>query len=457
MKKDDGNVPLSVELALARLIPGWPEARLCVALSGGVDSVTLLHVCHGIRATRPTVRLRAAHVHHGLQPAADEWQARCQALCARLEVPFDVLKLELSFRPGASIEAVARDARYLALQALLEPGEALLTAHHLDDQLETVLIQLFRGAGVAGLAAMPAATQRGHGLHVRPLLGVTRAAIEAYAGVAGLDWVEDPMNASQRFDRSLLRREITPKLRARWPSVARSVARSARHFAGALRLLDELAGLDAAGALDDGRLLISHVRALPRPRQANLLRWWLRCCGLDAPSTARLESILDNLIPARADAQPVVTWNSGEVRRHRDRLYAMQPIGRVANGTWTLDPGRTLAIEGVGTVTLVVGAGTGISAARFPGPFELRLRKGGERLLPAGQPAEKSVTRLLREADTEPWLRGRVPLIYSHGLLLAVGDLWIAAKAAAAPDEPSFAVRWTRSVRHNPGRPEPKV
>lgn len=446
MNKDDGNVPLSVERALTRLIPGWPHASVCVALSGGIDSVTLLHVCHGIRASQPGVHLRAAHVHHGLQRAASGWEARCQSLCARLDVPFTSLKLSLALTPGASIEASARDARYLALQALLEPGEALLTAHHQDDQYETVLLQLFRGAGVAGLAAMPAAAPWGRGLHVRPLLGVTRHAIEDYAGAAGLDWIEDPMNASQRFDRGLLRREITPRLRARWPAVTRCVARSAAHLAEARQLLDDLAALDAAGALDDRRLMIGPVNALPRPRQANLLRWWLRRCGLGAPSTARLGSILDNLLPARADAQPVVTWKSGEVRRHRDRLYAMQPLGRVANGVWMLHAGRMLEIEGVGTVTLVEETGNGFSAARFPGPFELRLRRGGERLLPAGQPAEKSVTRLLRESGIESWLRGRVPLIYSNGLLLAVGDRWIAATAVAAPDERGFTVRWTRSV-----------
>jgi tRNA(Ile)-lysidine synthase len=450
-------VAQAVERELARLVPGWPEARLCVALSGGVDSAALLHACHRIRATQPGVRLRAIHVSHGLQPAAAEWPALCAALCRTLGVPLETIALQLAPPPGASIEAAARDARYAALQSRLAPGEALLTAHHQDDQLETVLLQLFRGAGVAGLAAMPALTSLGDGLLVRPLLGVTRAQINAYADAAGLERIDDPTNLSQRFDRGLLRREVTPVLRARWPSVARTVARSARHAAAAQGLLDDLAAIDAADATEDRRLRVTTLELLPRVRQANLLRWWLRTNGLGLPSEARLGAILDDLLPARAGAQPVVTWPTGEVRRHRGWLHAMQPLGRVEHKTWALLPGQTLVAEGIGAVALVPDTGSGISAARFAGPFELRTRRGGERLLAAGQRAEKSVTRLLREAGTEPWLRDRVPLVYSQNSLLAVGDRWIAAAAAAAAGEAGLAVRWTRSMRHKTPGPDPKV
>ncbi|MGB5131705.1 MAG: tRNA lysidine(34) synthetase TilS, partial [Steroidobacteraceae bacterium] len=219
-------VELAVERELARLIPGWPRARLCIALSGGVDSVALLHACRRVSGTQPAVQLRAIHVHHGLQPASGEWSTQCAALCARLDVPFETVELQLAPAPGASIEAAARDARYQALRSRLSPGEALLTAHHEDDQLETVLLQLFRGAGVAGLSAMPASAPFGDGMLLRPLLGVTRAAIDGYAQAAGLERINDPSNLSQRFDRGFLRRDIAPLLRARWPSVARSVSRS---------------------------------------------------------------------------------------------------------------------------------------------------------------------------------------------------------------------------------------
>ena len=450
-------VPESVERELSRLIPGWPEARLCIALSGGVDSAVLLQACHGIRARQPAVTLRAIHVAHGLQPAAADWPAICAALCAGLDVPFESVELRLSPKPGASVEAAARDARYAALQSRLAPGEALLTAHHQDDQLETVLLQLFRGAGLAGLAAMAASATLGHGLLLRPLLGVTRAEIDAYARAAGIERIEDPTNLSPRFDRGLLRREVTPRLRARWPAVARTVSRTARHAAAAQRLLADLAAIDGADGIEQDRLLVAHCLALTRVRQANLLRWWLRACGLGMPSEARLNSILDDLLPARAGAQPVVTWPTGEVRRHRGWLHAMQPLGPVVRKAWTLAVGETIEAEGVGSIALVAGTGCGFSALRYPGPFELRVRRGGERLLPAGQRADKSVTRLLREAGTEPWLRDRVPLIYCRDLLLAVGEQWVAATAAADASEPGLAVRWTRGIRHNPGFPEPEM
>ena len=450
-------IPELLEQELSRLIPGWPNARLGIALSGGIDSTALLHACHRIRMRQPAMSLRALHVAHGLQPAAAGWPAICAALCASLDVPFEAIELELAPPPGASVEAAARDARYAALQSRLAPGEALLTAHHQDDQLETVLLQLFRGAGLAGLAAMPASTTLGDGLLLRPMLGVTRAEIEAYARATGIGRIEDPTNLSPRFDRGLLRRDVIPVLRVRWPSVARTVSRTARHAATAQGLLDELAAIDAVDGIEGDRLLVAHCLGLSRARQVNLLRWWLRRCGLGMPSEARLNSIIDDLLPARAGAQPVVAWPTGEVRRHRGWLHAMRPLEPLVRKGWVLGVEKSLEAEGVGSVALVPGIGCGFSALRYPGPFELRVRQGGERLQPAGQREEKSVTRLLREAGTAPWLRDRVPLVYSGDSLLAVGEQWIAAAAVAAAGEPGLAVRWTRGMQHKQGEPEPEM
>ncbi|HEU0224881.1 MAG TPA: tRNA lysidine(34) synthetase TilS [Steroidobacteraceae bacterium] len=433
----------AVERSLTRLIPGWPEARLCVALSGGVDSVTLLAACVDIRSRRGRPALRAAHVHHGLQPEADAWQAHCEALCGDRRIPLEVVRVAIDLRPGASPEAAARDARYRALQGLLAPGEFLLTAHHLDDQLETVLLQLCRGAGVAGLSAMPPVAALGRAWCLRPMLGLTRRDIEDHARRAGLAWVEDPMNAATRFDRSLLRHEVTPVLRARWPAIARSVAQSAGHLAESRELLDEIAAGDAVSLVDDGRVDIARLLALSRPRQANFLRWWLRQRGLGIPSRARLAAILNQVLPARADARPLVRWSGGEVRRYRGRLYAMRPLDRVSEGSWAMAPGQVLDIAGVGRVTLAAATGRGVSRQRCPGPFELRLRRGGERLRPAGHAITKTVKRLLQEAGTEPWLRERMPLLYARDRLLMVGDRWVAAETAAGPGEPGLVLAWT--------------
>ena len=443
MKK--GTVPFSavVEAALAQCLPAWPEARLCVALSGGVDSVALLHACHALAATHRPLELRAVHVHHGLQAEADGWQHRCEDLCSRLEVPLEVVQLALEPRHGHSVEAEARDARYRALAERLAPGEVLLTAHHQDDQLETVLLQLMRGAGVAGLSAMPAQAPFGRGLHLRPLLGMTRAEIEAHASAAGLECVEDPMNTSQRFGRAYLRQQVLPALRARWPAAAASVARSARHLGEAQTLIDELAALDATTVLEGDCLRVEPLRALSRPRQANLLRWWLRRQGLGLPNTARLTAILDDVLKARPDRLPVVTWRTGEIRRYRGLLYAMRPLHTPPAGFWTLTVEQTLEIDALGTLALQRVTGAGIAAPFLSKPLEIRLPTGDERLQLAGQGREVSVKDLFRQTRLEPWLHSRIPLVYSGGQLLAVGDRWIAASAAASEHEAGYLINWT--------------
>jgi len=307
--------------SLAGLIPTYPDARLCVALSGGVDSVALLHAVRALVSGEPRLTLRALHVDHGLQEQSTDWTAHCRMQCDGLGVSLRVLDLELDVPKGASVEAEARRARYAALAAALEPGECLLTGHHADDQLETVLLQLFRGAGVAGLAAMPARAPLGAGFHLRPLLQVERSQLETYGAASGLDWVEDPMNRESRYDRSYLRHAVLPAVHERWPALARTVGRSARHMAAAQGLLDVLAEVDGGPLVDvDGRLELASLVALSRDRQVNVLRWWIVRQGLGVPSTARLESILRDVVPARDDAQPVVTWPTGEVRRYRGRL-----------------------------------------------------------------------------------------------------------------------------------------
>jgi tRNA(Ile)-lysidine synthase len=192
--------------------------------------------------------------------------------------------------------------------------------------------------------------------------------------------------------------------------------------------------------------------ALPRERQVNVLRWWIAEQGLGTPSTARLASILRDLVPARDDAQPVVTWPEGEVRRYRGRLYAMQPLGQATQRAYAIEPGQRLFIEGTGSVVLEESTGEGIDAARFPGPYELRLRRGGEKLRPAGRAEERSVGRLLVEGGVEPWLRARVPLVYHGSRLLAVADRWLAAEAVVAGDGRGLQLRWIAAGCGTPAR-----
>jgi tRNA(Ile)-lysidine synthase len=426
--------------ALDALDPGWRGERHVVAVSGGLDSAVLLHAFAELaRATGAAVR--AAHVDHGLQDASSAWAAATAESCRRLGVPFASATLALAPARGESVEAAAREARYAALAALLGDGERLHTAHHRDDQLETVLIQLLRGAGLAGLAAMPDRARLGAGLHLRPLLGFDRAELGAYAREHALAVHEDPMNEDPRFDRAWLRLRVLPALRERWPAAATTVARSSGHVAEAARLLEEVAAADAAGAVDAGRLSIPALERLTRERRSNLVRWWLRSEGLVPPPAARFGRGLDDLMRARSDGAPCLAWEGGEIRRYRGRLYARPARvaatvpGACGDGNWELG-------AGLGRFGLVAGNAGGLSAELAAGAV-VRFRSGGESLKPHPDRPRKRLKDLCQEAGIVPWMRDRLPIVVVGDRVAAVGDLWIDAAFAAGPGRPALKPVWT--------------
>jgi tRNA(Ile)-lysidine synthase len=419
--------PERVASLLAAIDPGWREAPIAVALSGGLDSTVLLHALAGL-AARESLEFRALHVDHGLQPQSAAWAAACAAACKAAGVMLEVIELGLAPARGESVEAKAREARYAALAGGLADDERLLTAHHRDDQLETVLIQLLRGAGVAGLAAMPARARLGRGWQLRPLLGVDRSELADYAAREGLAWQQDPMNVALRFDRAYLRERVLPAIRSRWPAASTTVSRSASHLAEASRLLDGLAEDDAAGAVDDGRLLLPSLRRLPRDRQVNLLRWWLRQEGLRPPPASRLTAALPDFFAARHDGAPALRWDSGEVRRYRGRLYAIAAGADV--GCFRLVPGREGGLR-----------------EREGMPASIRFRAGGESLRPHPGRPRKRLKDLCQEAGIVPWMRERLPLVFVGDQLAAVGDLWIDAEFVAPAGVPALKPVWEARPR----------
>jgi tRNA(Ile)-lysidine synthetase-like protein len=303
---------------LADLLPGFPDVRLLIAFSGGVDSTALLAA---LAANRPNgLQVRAVHVNHGLHPNASKWSEHCRALARELGVPLEVLAVKVARSAGVSLEAAARDARYGLLARVLEAGEFLLTAHHEDDQVETVLLQLFRGAGIAGLAAMPDIAAFAGGWLARPLLSRSRAELEDWARGAGLSWADDDTNADETLDRNYLRRRVLPLIRERWPGVGSAVSRSARHAAEGQRLLDMIARSDTDRASSGPDLFVPALRALQPDRRRNALRFWIARSGARVPDTSRLEELAGPVIDARPDANPRVTWGDVEVQRHADVL-----------------------------------------------------------------------------------------------------------------------------------------
>ena len=430
-----------IAASLAVLIPQYPGASLCIALSGGLDSSVLLHVLALLRRAqgRPGARLqlRAVHVNHGLLPGSARWADHCRTSCRRLHIRLKVIEVQVLRKRGESPEAAAREARYRALAQELEEGEVLLTAHHADDQLETVLLQLLRGAGLPGIAAMPAVGEFARGRLARPLLALERSEIEAWARARGLTWIEDDSNADERLDRNYLRRRIVPLLRARWPGLTRAAGRTARHAAEAQQLLDLLARADVERARDGACLSVKRLRTLSAERRRNALRFWIARSRHRAPDARRLAELAGPLIDARPDANPQVRWNDTVVQRQADSLML-----RAATSPDTPTPLAPLAwpLHTVPVLELPATLGRLELARALHGPIDLEalpqeitvlLRRGGERLRPRRGGPRRALKDLLREAHVPHAERGRVPLLFDGEHLLAVGDLWVDARIRA--------------------------
>jgi tRNA(Ile)-lysidine synthase len=305
---------------LRRLSAGARDLQCVVAWSGGLDSTVLLHLALAARRLRGArLAVRAVHVDHGLQPAARGFRDHCRQLARRWRVPLAIVAADVNPVAGASVEEAARRARRAALAAELRPGERLLTAQHADDQLETLLLALLRGAGPAGLAGMPEAAPFAGTQLLRPLLGHGREALAAYAVAQGLAWIDDPTNADVRFDRNYLRAEVVPLLKARWPAAARTALRSARHCANASAVLAAAAARDLSAAADGPDLAVAVLRRWRAPRRAAVLRAWLQRAGLRAPNERHIAQV-EAMLAARIDAHPRLVLPDGVVRRLGGRL-----------------------------------------------------------------------------------------------------------------------------------------
>ncbi len=431
----------------------WPSllrrlvqaTHYAVAYSGGVDSHVLLHALCAQTAERGA-RLTAVHVNHGLHAHAADWARHCAEVCRQLGVPLQVLRVDAGARPGESPEAAARRARYRALAEWLPKEAVLLSGQHRDDQAETVLLQLFRGAGARGLAAMPAIAPLGAGRLARPLLGCSRAEILAYARRHRLQWIEDPSNADIRYDRNLLRQQLLPAIRQRWRGVDKALVRAARLQADQAELATVLAGLDLAHCEIEGQpdqLRAPALQSLARARQRNLLRHWIEANQLPLPAEAIIDQIIDSLLEARPDAGPVVHWSGAEVRRYRQRLYIMPPLPRWDPGLrlpW--DPRQPLALPAAGgTLRAAYVSGQGLRAPAHT-QLQVGFRQGGETLQPAGRAGHHSLKKLFQEWRVPPWRRTRVPLVFYGNALAAVAGYCICEDFLTNGDERGFELFW---------------
>jgi tRNA(Ile)-lysidine synthase len=424
--RGEGFGPRWLRARLGALLPRFPDGAVCVAFSGGADSTALLAALAGGAGAQ--LQLRAVHVHHGLHADAGLWSAHCRKFARNLSVPLKIIRIDVKRARGASLEAQARAARYAALACELRAGEALLTAHHADDQLETVLLQLLRGAGIAGIAAMPELAPFANGTLVRPLLSRSRAELAAWAQSHGFDFVEDATNADERLDRNYLRRQVLPLVRARWRGCAVAVGRSARHAAEAQDLLDDIGRTDANRAADGAELAVAVLRALPLERRKNALRFWISARGWPLPDTRRLAELSGALLAARADAHPKVSWDGVIAQREADRLTIRAAAAAAAPPEHLIWSWRSTPVQrlpgAMGEVALQADAHGPIDLDLLPQELGVRGRRGGERLRPRRGGRARTLKALLQEARVRLVERASLPLLFAGERLIAVADLW---------------------------------
>ncbi len=422
-----------------------PDSAVYLAFSGGLDSHVLLHALSGLAEGYP-FSLQAIHVNHSLQPESTDWAKHCQSVCDELGVPLTIKTVEVSTRQGESLEAAARDARYAAIAEVLPDNGLCMTAQHINDQSETLLLQLLRGAGVHGLASMPLSRALASGKLLRPLLAFTRDDLHAYAIKYELNWLEDPSNQDQRFDRNFLRNEILPALRKRWPGMDKSLSRSARHAASAALMLDEMGRADLFLCQAASNYFfppaIASLRAdllseLSAEHQLNALRCWVRINDLNVPGAERLQSFIKLLI--ESPEKGAVVWQQGAFRLYDKMLWlcnsseVVQPENEILS--WNI--GKPLQIPHLQQeLRSIEIAGEGIAkSAISDSNLKVRFRQGGEVCRMPGDHGSKPLKRLLQDLAVPPWQRAGLPLTYLHDELIAVSSLWTNPHYLPAVDE----------------------
>ena len=408
-------------------------------MSGGRDSCVLLDLCASIRHRNPQIELRAIHVDHGLQTEAGEWALHCQFLCNAYEIPLTIRKVCAQSKIGESPEEAARNARYQAFMSLLDHGDVLLMAHHQDDQAETILLQLLRGAGLEGISGMPETAPLGQGTLLRPLLDVGSHQILGYAVENRLHWIEDPSNQDLRFDRNYLRQTIIPLIQARWPAASKVLSRTARHAAEAADHQRKEQKRWAAKIAPQGHFVLGEAQEL-NPLELRLaVRGWFDLLGLRMPSERLTQRIIDELFEAGSDRTPLITLTDGsQLVRYRGVAYRIPYFEEALPCAWA-DYREPLALPGNnGTLSFAPPSGPpGNQDPWLNSIIEIRYRSGGERIQLAKRQGHHALRDLFQESGVPPWVRRRIPLIYLDGKLTWVGGFWLNIEVLTMADGPT--------------------
>ena len=426
-----------------------PEQSLVVGFSGGLDSTVLLALA-ARWSKEQGISLRAVHIAHGLQAAAANWPAHCAQVAKQLGIACHTIAVQVKLGPRVSLEAAARDARYQALADAMQPNDILLTGHHLDDQAETLLLALKRGAGVAGLAAMPKQKPFGPGQQWRPLLTCSRQSLEAYAERHQLSWVEDPSNNDNAFDRNFLRNRILPALLAQWPSFNETLSRSAELCAEQMHLAQEVAAQDLPTLVNaQSGLMITGLQALSPARCSNVLRHWLQLHHVH-PSRSQLQAIWQEVAQARTDATPEVRLGESRVCRYQGALYVVmsmvepQPLAGLIVEQWQACGAGLLRLS-------AVSQGADLRAELEPDQLQIAFQVPGLRAQPAGRAGSRPLKKLWQEYGVPPWQRAHIPLLMHGDSLVAALGLFVCQEYSPSPAAAGWRMEWKESCGREGG------
>jgi len=453
-----------IESALVSAISKYPKTSLVIAYSGGVDSQVLLHAIAKLRhAKKLPNAITVCHVNHGLSINATTWQSFAEQACQKLNLPFVACPVNVQPQVQQSLEALAREARYQALQSIYDEQSLITTGHHRDDQAETFLLALKRGSGLKGLSAMAAETRQGKDIFIRPLLNMSRADIVNYAKEQKLDWIEDESNSDTRFDRNFIRQKIMPLLSERWPSIAQTINRSSRHCLEGQLLLNEMAGQDLATCqLSEQCLSVSELSKLSTARFNNLLRYFLAQYHYLMPSTGQLAQVYQQLL-AKEDKKPAIKVANNYLRRYKKGLYLTADFVDLSNWQTTIDCFDKLTLAMVNVIELPDGLGrltfynnqpfgASNSGQRIALPTKeqkvtVRFCHNNPICLPDYRNHSRSLKKILQELNIPPWERKRIPFLYYDDHLVSAIDHFVCQ--AFVPDikapnenEASITVTW---------------
>lgn len=416
----------------------FPHAgRYWVAYSGGADSTALLHALHALDG-RLGAPLAAVHVNHGLHPDCDAWQERCEHFCKTLGIDLECQTVRPKRNAGSGMEAEARRLRYGVAQTLLAPGEMLLTAHHSDDQAETVLLNLLRGSGVDGLAGMPRLRRLGDGWLARPLLGFRGQSLRAYLSEHAMDWIEDDSNLDETYDRNYLRKRLIPLLEDRWHRAAEKIAQSSSHCREARELLGTVADAYLAAHLPHPQVLDCGALAADDPALfKTVLRRWLSCRGAASLPARRLEELIRQVAAATAEHHIRVEWDAWLLHFYRQRLWLQHAA--------SIEPCPTAAWDRPAPLDLGPVIGELTIGSRRKAPADglcVTARKAGATISTAAQ-GHKSIKQLLQENRVPPWLRASVPMLWMRGEVVALGDWVVAPRLRDWLNRQGADIRWS--------------